>query len=236
MDDRVKNRLMEWARQYHHAAFVVSDPVQFPHRYVRREDIEISGLLTAVLSFGNRRQILKTAERLDEMMGHQPLDYVLSHRWETDFDSSDSRSFYRMISYAGFRLYFEKLYGVYSSGRTLEDVLADFSGSPMRKLCVFLGVSDRSPQKKLNMFLRWMVRRDSDVDFGIWRSMSPSDLIIPLDTHVCRMAFLLGLTDRQTFSLGNARRITDALAEIFPGDPCLGDFALFGYGVTHSGG
>ena len=61
----------------------------------------------------------------------------------------------------------------------------------------------------------------------------PADLLIPLDTHVCRMAYRLGLTDRQTFSLGNARRITGALEEIFPGDPCLGDFALFGYGVSH---
>ena len=141
-----------------------------------------------------------------------------------------------MISYAGFRLYFEKLYEVYASGRTLEDALSDFTGNPMQKLCAFLEVSDRSPQKKLNMFLRWMIRRNSDVDFGIWKTLSPSELVIPLDTHVCRVAFLLGLTEKQVFSLNNARKITEALSEIFPGDPCLGDFALFGYGVDHPEG
>lgn len=78
-----------------------------------------------------------------------------------------------------------------------------------------------------------MIRRDSAVDFGIWRRMSPADLIIPLDTHVCRVAFLLELTDKPSFSLSAARCITEALAEVFPGDPCLGDFALFGYGVNH---
>ena len=94
-------------------------------------------------------------------------------------------------------------------------------------------VSDKSPQKKLNMFLRWMIRRDSEVDFGLWQKYSPSQLIIPLDVHVCRRAFELGLIDKETFSLANARKITDALASIFPGDPCLGDFALFGYGVNN---
>lgn len=236
MDNDTEKKLKEWARQYHQAAFIVSDPVQFPHRYSRKEDIEISGLLTAVLSFGNRRQILRVSERLDGMMGHSPLEYVLSGRWRDDFRGSDPRSFYRMISYAGFRLYFEKLYEVYASGRTLEDALSDFTGNPMQKFCAFLEVSDRSPQKKLNMFLRWMIRRNSDVDFGIWKTLSPSELVIPLDTHVCRVAFLLGLTEKQVFSLNNARKITEALSEIFPGDPCLGDFALFGYGVDHPEG
>lgn len=233
MDIDIKEKLREWARQYHHAAFIVSDPVQFPHRYSRQRDIEISGLLTAVLSFGSRKQILKKADELDRMMGQEPLRYVLSCRWRDDFDTSDTRSFYRMISYAGFRFYFEKLYEVYRSGLTLEDALSGFGGSPMQKLCAFLEVSDRSPQKKLNMFLRWMVRRDSEVDFGVWKTMSPSELVVPLDTHVCRTAFRLGLTDKHAFSLANARKITSALAEVFPGDPCLGDFALFGYGVTH---
>ena len=98
-----------------------------------------------------------------------------------------------------------------------------------------LGVSSASPQKKLNMFLRWMIRPQGPVDFGIWQSFSPSELLIPLDTHVCRIACDLGLIPKPTFSLRNARLITEALAEVFPGDPCLGDFALFGYGVSHTG-
>ena len=105
----------------------------------------------------------------------------------------------------------------------------------MERLCAFLGVSSASPQKKLNMFLRWMIRPQGPVDFGIWQSFSPSELLIPLDTHVCRIACDLGLIPKPTFSLRNARFITEALAEVFPGDPCLGDFALFGYGVSHTG-
>lgn len=113
-----RNRqLREWACNYHSASFIESDPVQFPHRYVLKQDIEISGLLTAILSFGNRRQILKKADQLDEMMGHAPLRYVLSECWKEDFREGDRRSFYRMLSYAEFRIYFEKLYSVYASGR-----------------------------------------------------------------------------------------------------------------------
>ena len=102
----------------------------------------------------------------------------------------------------------------------------------MEKLCSFLEVSAKSPQKKLNMFLRWMIRRDSAVDFGIWKSFDRKELIVPLDTHVCRVAHYFKLTDTETFSLKNARQITAALAEVFPDDPCLGDFALFGYDIN----
>ena len=103
----------------------------------------------------------------------------------------------------------------------------------MQKLCTLLQVSDRPPQTKVKMIQRWMMRQDSPVDFGVWKRRSAADLIIPLDTHVCRVAHLLGLTDKPVFSLTNAKRITNALAEIFPGDPCMGDFSLFGYGVNN---
>ncbi len=233
MEQNIELKLREWADTYHNADFVREDPVQFPHRYETKEDIEICGLLTAVLSFGNRKMILRKVEELDELMEHAPLHYVLSQQWKDDFKDTDKTSFYRMVSYASFRTYFERLYPIYASGNTLESWLMKYDGSPMQKLCAFLEVSDRSPQKKLNMFLRWMVRGGSPVDFGIWTQMNPAELIIPLDTHVCRVAYQLGLTKTETFSLSNAKRITDALAKIFPGDPCLGDFALFGYGVTH---
>ena len=199
------------AEVYHCAGFIASDPVQFPHRYTLKQDIEISGLLTAIMSFGNRKQILKKEE---------------------DFPSGATHSFYRMLSYADFHGYFRRLYTAYTQFGTLEDALKVYSGIPMEKLCAFLEVSAKSPQKKLNMFLRWMIRRDSEVDLGIWESFDRKDLIVPLDTHVCRVAYYFKLTDTETFSLKNAHRITAALAEVFPDDPCLGDFALFGLGVN----
>lgn len=209
MTEKTRLQLLAWAREYHCAAFIQGDPVQFPHRYTQKQDIEVSGLLTAIMSFGNRKQILKKADGLHGLMGASPYRYVLSCRWKEDFLPTDRSSFYRMLSHADFYTYFARLYAAYTRF-----------------------VSAKSPQKKLNMFLRWMIRKESEVDFGIWKSFNRRDLLIPLDTHVCRVAYLLGLTDTETFSLKNARNITEALAEVFPDDPCLGDFALFGSGVN----
>lgn len=128
---------------------------------------------------------------------------------------------------------FHWLYTIYNRYESMEDaLLCETDGTPMQRLCRLFGVSDKAPQKKLNMFLRWMIRRDSEVDFGIWRNFSPCELIIPLDTHVSEMAFRLELTRSKSYTLNNARTITAALAEVFPEDPCLGDFALFGYGIN----
>ena len=217
---------------YNRADFIQSDPVQFPHRYTLKQDIEVSGLLTAIMSFGNRKQILKKADELHGLMGDSPYQYVLSCQWEKDFPSGATNSFYRMLSYADFYGYFRRLYIAYTQFESLEEALMLYPGIPMEKLCAFLEVSAKSPQKKLNMFLRWMIRRDSEVDLGIWESFDRRDLIVPLDTHVCRVAHYFKLTDTETFSLKNARQITAALATVFPDDPCLGDFALFGLGVN----
>lgn len=225
--------LINLAKQYHVATFISNDPVSVPHRYSKRADIEISGLLIAVMSFGNRKQILRKGEVLCDRMGESPLAYIGSGKWQSDFSIDNTDSFYRTLSYRYFHHLFRRLAAVYATYDSLEDALLVYGLPPMQALCRFLEVSDKSPQKKLNMYLRWMIRRNSPVDFGLWSRFNQSDLIIPLDTHVLRMAYLLGLTDRQTPSLTNAHRITERLKEIFPEDPCLGDFALFGYGVEH---
>lgn len=223
--------LKRYAARYHNAGFISSDPVQFPHRYRSKADIEISGFLTAFLSFGARPQILKAAERLDVIMGRAPLQYVISESWKTDFRGEES--FYRTVSKNKMAQMFYWLYTIYSKHDSMEDALMkEAEGNPMQRLCRLLGVSDKAPQKKLNMFLRWMIRRDSEVDFGIWTRFSPCELIIPLDTHVSEMAFMLELTKSKSYTLSNAKAITQALRDIFPEDPCLGDFALFGYGIN----
>lgn len=229
--DSVSGFLRRYAALYHNAGFISSDPVQFPHRYHAKADIEISGFLTAFLSFGARPQILKAAERLDGLMGGKPLQYVLSERWKTDFCGEES--FYRTVSRNKMAQMFYWLHTIYSKYAGMEEaLLCEAQGTPMQRLCRLLGVSDKAPQKKLNMFLRWMIRRDSEVDFGIWTHFSPCELIIPLDTHVSEMAFRLELTRSRSYTLNNAKTITRALAEVFPEDPCLGDFALFGYGIN----
>lgn len=106
MTEEIKRQLWEWAAAYHCAGFIQNDPIQFPHRYERRQDIEISGLLTAIMSFGNRKQILKKADELHRLMGVSPHQYVLSCQWKKDFPATDRSSFYRMLSYADFHSYF----------------------------------------------------------------------------------------------------------------------------------
>lgn len=233
MDNKIKNILLQCAEKYETHDFIGDDPVQFPHRYTDHKDIEISGLLTAIMSFGNRKQIIKKANILHKEMGSSPYRYVMSREWEKTFRADDKSSFYRMLSHADFNSYFRTLYDVYTNYENLEQsLLSQDFGTPMDRLCKLMNVSNKSPQKKLNMFLRWMIRQNSLVDFGIWKQFKASELIIPMDVHVCNVSYLLGLTSTQTFSLSNAKRITQALNEIFPDDPCKGDFALFGIGVN----
>ena len=151
---------------------------------ISKADIEISAFLTAFLSFGARPQILKAAERLDSIMDRQPLQYVLSGNWKTDFCGEES--FYRTVSKNRMAQLFHWLYTIYDRYESMEDaLLCETDGTPMQRLCRLFGVSDKAPQKKLNMFLRWMIRRDSEVDFGIWRNFSPCELIIPLE-YTCQ--------------------------------------------------
>lgn len=234
MDKRIKNILIEYADKYENHDFIGNDPIQFPHRFSLKQDIEVSGLLTAIMSFGNRKQIIKKANLLHDIMESSPYKYVLSKEWENDFHKDRKDSFYRMLSYSDFHKYFSLLHSIYSEHSSLEDaLLSSKEKTAVDKLCVLMGVSNKSPQKKLNMFLRWMIRQNSSVDFGIWSSFNPAELIIPMDVHVCNVSYLLGLTPNKTYSLNNAKRITKALSEIFPNDPCKGDFALFGIGVNN---
>ena len=116
----------------------------------------------------------------------------------------------------------------------MEEYVLSFNGNAMEKMCAFLEVSPKSPQKKINMFLRWMVRQNSPVDFGLWKKFDSADLIIPLDTHVAHMAKVYGIVEKEVYTLSSAKRITNALSEVFPEDPVRGDFALFGVGVENT--
>ncbi len=133
---------------------------------------------------------------------------------------------------------FERIFEIYERFGNVENAILsarerrNSPALPFENFCEILGVSAKFPQKKLNMFLRWMIRKNSPVDFGIWKKFSPAELLIPLDTHVLRVSRSLGLTNSKSFSLSAAKEITANLAKIFPGDPCLGDFALFGAGVS----
>ena len=140
MTEKTRLQLLAWAREYHCAAFIQGDPVQFPHRYTQKQDIEISGLLTAIMSFGNRKQILKKADELHQLMGVSPYRYVLSCQWKEDFRPTDKSSFYRMLSHADFYTYFARLHAAYSQFDSLENALLGYSGHGITLREIFVGL------------------------------------------------------------------------------------------------
>lgn len=249
MDTHTADLLRQWAAQYNTHAFIKDDPVQFPHRFTEKRDIEISAFLTAWISYGRRSHILAKAEELHEWIGSSPYQFIrdgdrtfVPLREQANMEGSRN-TFYRFYTYADFYALCVRLKEIYEAFDTLEDaLLAQTAPTPTGKLqqlfAGFTGIPvarGTSACKRLAMFLRWMVRTDGIVDFGIWkRAVQPHELLIPLDTHVHQISLALGLTRQKTASLRAATEITEALAEVFPGDPCLGDFALFGYDIYQS--
>lgn len=228
------------AQKYNSPDFIKEDPVQFPHRYSDKRDMEISAFVTAWLSWGNRRQIVQHADYLDrEIMEGCPTRYILGEKWRMFKD--DGRCLYRTFKWNDFFRLCVCLNGIYRvhgsmekavlhgmlRGKTLLVALADlFDGVK--------GIADphkSSPCKRLWMFLRWMVRRDGIVDLGIWQTLNPDWLQIPLDTHVFQEACRLGITKRKTADQKTAKEITDYFRTVFPQDAAQGDFALFGLGM-----
>lgn len=246
MDKNTISLLREWAKMYNTKSFIKDDPVQFPRRFTEKRDIEISAFLTAWISYGRREHICQKAEELHRMMGESPYKFIRAG--ETSFAPLRNRpvcrrdTFYRFYTYNDLHLLCCRLKDIYDTYDSLEDAMA--AAGPcedpiLRLQQLFAGLNGipvlrgTSACKRLAMFLRWMARTDGIVDLGIWKTaVHPRQLIIPLDTHVHQISLRLGLTDQKTATLRTAREITDALAKVFPDDPCLGDFALFGYDIN----
>ena len=248
MYSTLKQQIKDWACYYNTKDFIPNDPVQFPHRFSRKQDIEISGFLTAWISYGKRSLILKKAEELHELMNQQPYAFIqqgpssLEEIRRRAKQPGSRNTFYRFYTYQDLLSLCERLHQIYSEYDSMEDALINLKAEkilhPIQRLQVLFTdtkgiptIHGTSACKRLAMFMRWMVRQDGIVDFGIWnRLMQPSELIIPLDTHVHQVSDAIGLIPHKTASWKTAIEITNALKEIFPDDPCLGDFALFGYG------
>lgn len=242
MEQQTIAQLRAWADQYETADFIKNDPIQIPHRYMDKRDIEISAFITAWLAWGNRKQIIAKADYIDrEIFKGKPYEYIMSGNWATYH--GNNHSIYRTFTYSDFAAMCRILRSIYGRRGDMEDYLSNESNYfavPVLDVIInsFFGIkgfthpANNSARKRLNLFLRWVCRK-GPVDFGLWNIVNPAYLLIPLDTHVLRMAQNLGLTTRATADMTNVRIITTALAEVFPDDPCRGDFALFGYGVNH---
>lgn len=241
MRTELKNRLIKLAEQHEVPAFIQNDPIQIPHRYIKKDDIEIAALITSWIATGNRKAIIGSADKLDRKLFRKtPHKYIMGEEWRQYKDVRNS--FYRYYSCHDFYSLCHTLYHIYLENDSLENYLyTHYSGlSPLQCLQSTFGhingmpdITSSSEAKKLCMFLRWMIRNNSWVDLGIWQKFSPGSLVIPLDTHVHRIATDLGITNKRK-CIQTAHSITDALREVWPEDPVKGDFALFGYGVNES--
>ncbi len=227
MNLSLKRQLTDWAEKYNDEKYFLEDPIIFPKKLAREgrplQDVEIAAIFSSHLAWGRRNMIVRDCNRLFDHMEWRPYDYVMSGEYR-----NDPTSLHRTIKWSEIAQICERLKDIYSSQSSLEGM----SDTEIR--CNIFGSKrdDKAPNKKISMMRRWMVRQDGKVDLGLWKNSDPRELIIPLDTHVYTQAFALGLTQRKSKDITTAREITDAFREIFPDDPCKGDFALFGYGVT----
>ena len=249
MESTLKRRLQECAAQYNTTEFIKGDPCQFPHRFKRKQDIEISGFLASWISYGRREQIISKCEIAHRLIGHEPYEFIQNapasfiEIKQLAEQGGTRNTFYRFYTYEDLYQLLCRLYKIYDKYESMEDavIAADESNIVRKVSLLFEGIkgipsnNGNSAHKRIAMFLRWMVRQDHIVDLGIWKkAASPKDLIIPLDTHVLKSSMKLGLTTRKDASWKTAREITEALSEVFPDDPCLCDFALFGMGINDS--
>ncbi|MCD8313688.1 MAG: DUF2400 domain-containing protein [Bacteroidales bacterium] len=234
MDERTKELLLSWAEEYNDPKYFSEDPINFPQRLAGEykagkrllADVEIAAVFAAHLSWGRRCMIVRDCGRLFDEMDWRPYDYVMRGKYR-----DEPSSLHRTVKWSEIAAICSRLRGVYGTRESIEgmDQAAIRTG-------IFGAKPDpKAPNKKINMMRRWMVRRDGRVDLGLWKNTSPAELIIPLDVHVYGQSVSLGLTSRSSKDIVTAMEITDAFRELFPDDPCKGDFALFGYGVTHSG-
>jgi uncharacterized protein (TIGR02757 family) len=253
---RLRNFLEKKVAEYNSRAFIEADPISVPHRFSKKQDVEIAGFFTAVFSWGNRTTIIQKSNELMSFMDYAPHDFIRNHhsidlkpllnfRHRT-FNTTDLLYFLHYLQYhylqsdsleTAFMPVGNKLNGqeefvknalsaFYTRFFSLED-------APRRTQKHIASPDKNSACKRLNMYLRWMVRKDnSGVDFGIWENISAADLICPLDLHVARVARGFGLIRRKQNDWETAMELTHALRGMDKNDPVKFDFALFGLGVS----
>ena len=241
--------LEEKVAQYNTLQFIESDPIQIPHLYTAKEDIEIAGFLTATISWGNRKMILQNAHKMMQFLGNTPYDFVMSHS-ESDlerldgfvhrtFNSKDLTTFVRGLKH----IYqnhggLESVFVLHQEPESLQKSIHELKrlffeiDHPNRTQKHISDPLNNSAAKRINMYLRWMVRQDKTaVDLGIWKTISPAKLSCPLDVHSGNVARKLGLLHRKQNDGKALAELDTSLRNFDKTDPVKYDFALFGLGV-----
>ncbi len=245
----LKEFLDEKVELYNHPNFIDSDPIQIPHLYTLKEDIEIAGFLAATIAWGNRKMIINNAKRMMDLMGNSPYDFVISHNGN---DLQRLETFvHRTFNGQDFIGFIKSLQNIYLNHGGLESIFTlhqekDSMQNAISKFkTIFFEIehlnrtekhisdpNKNSSSKRLNMWLRWNCRQDNKgVDLGIWKSISPSQLSCPLDVHSGNVARKLGLLTRKQNDAKALAELDQNLRALDPNDPVKYDFALFGLGV-----
>jgi uncharacterized protein (TIGR02757 family) len=245
----LKEFLDEKVILYNNPKFIESDPIQIPHSFTLKEDIEIAGFLSATIAWGNRKMIINNAKQLMEIMGNSPYDFIVNHK-ENDLEKL-SGFVHRTFNSIDAVYFIKSLQNIYKNHNGLESVFAKHQEAtslqnsiseakkvffelehPQRTTKHFSDPMNGSAAKRINMFLRWMVRQDNcGVDFGIWKSISTSAISCPLDVHSGNVARKLGLLTRKQNDAKALLELDTNLRKLDPVDPSKYDFALFGLGV-----
>ncbi|MGI9525855.1 MAG: TIGR02757 family protein [Weeksellaceae bacterium] len=240
--------LEEKAMKYNQTFFIEHDPIQIPHQFSIRQDIEIAGLLAATIAWGNRKSIIKNANDMMARLDHAPYDFVLN---STGKDLENLNGFkHRTFNETDFKFFIHNLQRLYQEHDSLAHYFEIKEDEKNPKMAIerfrnaFLNHQDvrtnkhvsspakNSAAKRLNMFLRWMVRKDKQgVDFGIWNQIPMSKLSLPLDVHTGNMARKLNLLHRKQNDWKAVEEIDTQLRRFNPDDPIRYDFALFGIGA-----
>jgi uncharacterized protein (TIGR02757 family) len=250
MDQReLKEFLDEKVMLYNNPSFIESDPIQIPHLFSKKEDIEISGFLTAIISWGNRKMIIRNALKMMELLDNAPYDFIINHQ------KSDLKPFknfvHRTFNSEDLYQFIQSLEHIYKKHQGLEKALAIIEEKTtyieaihnLKKIFFEIPhlqrtkkhISDplkNSAAKRINMFLRWMVRNDqTGVDFGIWKTHNAANLSCPLDVHSGNVARKLALLSRKQNDWKAVTELDTNLRKLDHEDPVKYDFALFGLGV-----
>lgn len=234
---------------YNNPSFIETDPIQIPHRFSLKEDIEIAGFLAATIAWGNRKMIINNANKMMDLMGNSPFDFVLNHQ---EYHLEKLENFvHRTFNGTDFITFIKGLQNIYTNHNGLESVfsinnnddsiqknISDFKikffeiEHQSRSQKHISNPINNSAAKRINMFLRWMVRNDNKgVDFGIWKSIPTSVLSCPLDVHSGNVARKLELLSRKQNDAKALSELDKNLRLLDPNDPVKYDFALFGLGV-----
>lgn len=243
----LKEFLDEKVELYNNPNFIESDPIQIPHSYFLKEDIEIAGFLAATIAWGNRKMIINNAKKMVDLMGNSPYDFVMNHS-NSQLESLEN-FVHRTFNGQDFATFVRGLQHIYQNHNGLEAVFTkknptmQHTISDFKKLFFEIPHENRtekhisdplhgSAAKRINMYLRWMVRKDTKgVDFGIWKNIDPAILSCPLDVHSGTIARKLELLQRKQNDAKALAELDKNLRDLDAKDPVKYDFALFGLGV-----